>query len=63
MCRNVKEAIYITVHKLIYNNVVVSYDISISKKKKKTEKEGEKEGRKSEEGKCRKGETDEGRGR
>ena len=46
MCRNVKEAIYITVHKLIYNNVVVSYDISIRKKKKKQKKkEKRKEGR------------------
>ena len=42
MCRNVKEAIYITVHKLIYNNVVVSYDILMSpclnKQKKKKKK-------------------------
>ena len=52
MCRNVKEAIYITVHKLIYNNVVVSYDILMSpclnkqkKKKKQKKKEKMKEGR------------------
>lgn len=67
MCRNVKEGIYITVHKLIYNNVVVSYDILMSpclnKQKKPEKEEGEKEGRKSEEGKRRKSETDKGRGR
>ena len=49
MCRNVMEGIYITVHKLIYNNVVVSYDIlmrvpvSISKKTRKRRKGRKKE--------------------
>lgn len=48
MCRNVREGIYITVHKLIYNNVVVSYVIlmrvlvSISKKTRKRRRKGRK---------------------
>lgn len=56
-----EEGIYITVHKLIYNNVVVSYVIlmrglvSISKKDQKRRRKGRK---KSEEGRL----SDRGRG-
>lgn len=54
MCRNVKERIYITVHKLIYNNVVVSYDILMSPCLNK-QKSQEKKKEKRKEGRVRKG--------
>lgn len=60
MRRNVREGIYITVHKLIYNNVVVSYVIlmrvlvSISKKtRKRRRKRKEERVRKGDSGRVR----------
>lgn len=66
MRRNVREGIYITVHKLIYNNVVVSYVILMSpclNKQKDQKRRRKREGRKSEEGRFRKSESDRGGGR